>query len=88
MNIDGWLPCPARRRFFTSKAELLLIQVHLMESCYNMSSEFVFDIHMTYPNTPKDNSILVEHLSRSVKGVADGKGWVNYRVSTDEPGRS
>ena len=71
---------PARRRFFTTIAKLPLIRVHLMESCYNMASKFVFDVHMTYPNTTKDKS----HLSMPVKGVDDGFDHrVNYRVSTE-----
>ena len=44
---------PARRRFFTTIAKLPLIRVHLMESCYNMASKFVFDVHMTYLTQPR-----------------------------------
>ena len=45
---------PARRISFTSIADLPLIRMHLMESCYNMASKFVFDVHMNYPDTTKD----------------------------------
>ena len=62
----------ARRIFLTSIADLPLIRVHLMESCYNMASKFIFDVHMNYPDTTKDKSPLVDHPLRSIKGVDGG----------------
>ena len=76
---------PARRISFTSIADLSLIRMHLMESCYNMASKFIFDVHMNYPDTTKDKSPLVDHPLRSIKGVDGGptigSQW-NWRHAT------
>ena len=49
----------------------LPFRVHQMKSWHNTGSQLVLNFHMTYPNTAREKSLLVNPLNSPIKGVDD-----------------